>query len=277
MGRFDDGRFALPDDWRMKAVRVLVVGAGGSGSHVVADLAVLHQSLLDFGHPGGLDVTVMDGDAVSEANVGRARFYAADVGVNKAQVIVNRVNLCHGLGWKAVSRVLTANERTTTRGFDLVIGCVDTRLSRRTILAAFGGDNWKKTLYLDLGNGEFDGQVILGELGGRESHRLPTVIDLFPELLDPASDPTDPGPSCSRREALLKQSAFVNKAASMHAMSLLANLFRQGYLDHHGLFFDLKSGRAVPLAVNPTGWARMGYRGPVGGAAEDSEAQAKAA
>lgn len=29
-------------------VSVVVVGAGGTGSHVVADLAVLHQALLDL-------------------------------------------------------------------------------------------------------------------------------------------------------------------------------------------------------------------------------------
>jgi molybdopterin/thiamine biosynthesis adenylyltransferase len=57
-------------------VSVVVVGAGGTGSHVVADLAVLHQALLDLGHPAGLKVIVVDGDTVSAANTGRARFYS---------------------------------------------------------------------------------------------------------------------------------------------------------------------------------------------------------
>src|ERR1035441_1552792 len=47
-----------------RQVRVLVVGCGGTGSAVVAGLPYLHQSLVAHGHPGGLHVTVIDGDVI---------------------------------------------------------------------------------------------------------------------------------------------------------------------------------------------------------------------
>lgn len=256
----------LHPDLIARQVNVVVVGAGGSGSHMVADLAVLHQSMLDLGHPEGLCVTVIDSDTVSAANVGRARFYAADVGASKAQTIVNRVNLCYGLAFRAIDGTVnrTSGESKVIADADIVIGCVDTRTSRRGILAALTKAATRQhraapVYWLDLGNGEHDGQVLLGEVGPPSPTRLPCITDLYPEMLDPSRDPVDNGPSCSRAEALARQSAFVNKAASMHAISMLAMLFRQGRIDHCGVFFNLQSGRTSVLACDPQAWERFGY------------------
>ena len=58
-----------------------VIGAGGTGSQMLMGLAQLHTAMIALGHPGGLDVTVIDSDQVSEANVGRQMFYPSDVGL----------------------------------------------------------------------------------------------------------------------------------------------------------------------------------------------------
>ena len=50
-----------------RPVRVLVVGAGGTGSAVVMGLPYLDQAMRAWGHRGGLDVSVMDADVVTEA------------------------------------------------------------------------------------------------------------------------------------------------------------------------------------------------------------------
>ena len=47
-----------------REVRVLVVGCGGNGTAVAAGLPYLHQAMLVAGHPGGLRVTLMDGDII---------------------------------------------------------------------------------------------------------------------------------------------------------------------------------------------------------------------
>ena len=74
-----------------RQVRVLVVGCGGTGSAVVAGLPYLHQSLVAHGHPGGLHVTVVDGDTISPANCVRQPFARSEIGLNKAIVLVNRL------------------------------------------------------------------------------------------------------------------------------------------------------------------------------------------
>jgi PRTRC genetic system ThiF family protein len=258
-------RHHLSPELLNRRVKVLVVGAGGTGSHIVADLAVLHQSMLDLGHPHGLHVTVSDFDDVSSANVGRARFYESDVGKNKAAVLVQRINMCFGLDFAAQRVAVSA--KSGLREFDIVVGCVDTRASRRAIWQSSQGNGM---YWLDLGNGSDDGQVILGQTLDRYSRdeanrgpRLPCVVELYPEMLNAKNDPKDTGPSCSRAEALRKQSAFVNKTAALNAVSMLSTLFRQGYLDHHAIFFDVRRQKSSVLACDTAVWARFGYKVPV--------------
>ena len=83
------------------ACRVLVVGAGGTGSAIVMGLPYLHQAMRAWGHGYGLEVTLMDGDTVSETNCARQPFSWSDVGQNKATVLINRINLFWGTKWSA--------------------------------------------------------------------------------------------------------------------------------------------------------------------------------
>jgi sulfur-carrier protein adenylyltransferase/sulfurtransferase len=55
----------LDSELLRRSVRVLLIGCGGSGSAVAGGLPYLHQAMLIAGHPGGLHVTVMDGDIIT--------------------------------------------------------------------------------------------------------------------------------------------------------------------------------------------------------------------
>jgi hypothetical protein len=55
-------------------VRVVVIGCGGSGSAITSGLPDLYQAMIVAGHPGGLHVTVMDGDIISPTNSVRQPF-----------------------------------------------------------------------------------------------------------------------------------------------------------------------------------------------------------
>lgn len=238
-----------------KAVQVTVVGAGGTGSQVITGLAQLDRAMRSLGHPGGLQVTVVDDDTVSEANVGRQMFWPSDVGLTKAEVLVHRINMAMGLNWKA--RVARVGEDDL--GCDLVIGCVDNRAARKAILDGAGAG----TYWLDFGNRAEDGQCILGEIVGRyaaqdREDRLPTVAEFFPEIVDPSLDGTDDTPSCSLAQALEKQGLFVNRGVALYGLNLLWRLFRHGRIDHHGVFMNLATGRTAPLPVDPAAWERMG-------------------
>lgn len=244
-----------------RRVHVLVVGAGGTGSQILTGLAQLHLAMVALGHPDGLHVTCVDDDLVSESNVGRQMFYPPDVGLPKAHVLINRINLSFGLNWEA--QVKRVDEKSTCNKIDLVIGCVDNRKARKAILGTMQRSDGG--LWLDVGNRLHDGQVVLGEVfrkgpaSVKSATRLPHAADLFPEIIDESQDATDDMPSCSLAEALEKQSLFINRGMALYALNLLWELFRYGKLDYHGVFVNLRTGRSSPLNVDPSVWERFGY------------------
>jgi PRTRC genetic system ThiF family protein len=247
-----------------RQVRVLVVGCGGTGSAIVAGLPYLHQSLIARGHPGGLHVTVMDGDTISLTNCVRQPFARSEVGLNKAIVLVNRLNLFWGLKWEAIPVHLKPGTfiSRSYSGDDLrahiVVGCVDTRAARATIRDAVS--KWSTVSYwLDLGNNADSGQFILGEPLNERNHRsrlrLRTAGELFPEITDPALD-NDGEPSCSAVESLERQEPFVNSTLAQHALALLARLFRFGEINHHGGFINVAAGITSAQRIDPQCWKR---------------------
>ena len=245
--------------------RVHVVGCGGNGSQILTGLARLHYAITALGHPGLL-VTAWDPDEVSRANVGRQLFSPSDVGHNKAAVLVNRLNAFFGLAWRAAPTKWRWRYEPNAWP-DIVISCVDSAAARREIGAAL---HHKPDVYywLDLGNRADDGQVVLGcpiwneEHGQRHPERLPTVLELFPELLNKRLK-EDTAPSCSLAEALERQHLFVNQSVVTPALQILWQLFRFGVITWHGAFVNLKTGRTAPLPVDLEVWARM--RGAVRG------------
>jgi PRTRC genetic system ThiF family protein len=255
-------RHRLPAAMHQHAWQVVVVGAGGTGSAVLPNLARLHHAMIELGHPGGIDCTVYDDDTVSPTNVGRQGFYPNDVGEYKASLIVNRLNALMGTNWRSETCRFTQN--VALYNVDLVIGCVDTRAARSTIVSAAQSAN---VYYLDCGNDTDRGQVVIGQLMHRNEvkrrpERLPHVGELFPDLIDATLDAKDETPSCSMADALRKQSLVINQAIAVQAFNLLWTMFRTGEVPFSGVFVNLATGRTNPIPIDPAVWARFGYEAP---------------
>ncbi len=258
--------YRIPSRFLEKPVEVAVIGAGGTGSAVIACLAQMCVALESLGAPG-LEVTVIDDDRVSPANIGRQAFAPCDVGQYKASVLVNRVNQTFGLNWDAKNeRLQTLPDRYNYNMPRIYIGCVDTRKARQAIKSHWEASSNRRSdgsaWWLDCGNTAHSGQVILGVLTeGRVE--LPSAGHLFPEMVDASLDASDDMPSCSLPEALAKQDLFTNRAIADTAMNLLWKLFRYGETDVHGAFVNLQTMRTNPLPIDPVAWARMGYAAEV--------------
>jgi PRTRC genetic system ThiF family protein len=245
-----------------RPVRLLLVGCGGSGSAVASGLPYLHQAMLVAGHPGGLHVTIMDGDIISPTNCVRQPFCSAEIGLAKAVVMVSRLNLFWGLNWTAVTEHL--DSQTDVSNFDIVIGCVDTRAARQLIASKVQGWRSRVAYWLDLGNSADSGQIVLGQpFNGRNRRsveRLRTAAELFPEIVEASLD-DDGAPSCSALEAIERQEPFVNQVLAYHALALLTRLLRHGRIEHHGAFVSVRENRVQPIAINHELWRRMRRRG----------------
>jgi PRTRC genetic system ThiF family protein len=243
-----------------RRVRVLVVGCGGTGSAVAAGLPYLHQAMIANGHPAGVHVMLMDGDTISPTNCVRQPFSRSEIGLHKAVVLVNRLNVFWGLDWQAVPRNLEKGARIDEA--DIVIGCVDTRAARAVVRDCTS--HWSRADYwLDAGNNADGGQFVLGEplneTNRRSRTRLRTVDELFPEIVDADLD-NDGLPSCSAVEALERQEPFVNSTLAQHALALLARLFRYGKVSYHGGFISLSTGVTGRLPIDPSLWRRVRRR-----------------
>ena len=229
-----------------RPIRILVVGCGGNGSAIISGLPYLHQALLAFGHPGGLHVTLIDPDAVSETNCVRQPFCRTEIGFPKAIVLAHRINVFWGLDWEGMQAQIQHIARSAE--VDLVIGCVDTHKARRAI------DKWTRKArvmyWLDLGNGATSGQFVLGQPNNqanrKKNHRLPTVGELYPEILSACGEDQ---PSCSAAEALNRQEPFINQDLAFQALGMLTRLLRHGSLSYQGGFCNLATGQLVPLPI----------------------------
>ena len=255
-------KHSLPASLLTKQVKILLVGAGGTGSQIVPKLVNLHRAMRALGHPHGLQVSVVDPDVVSPANIGRQNFYPGDVGSFKSDVLVNRANMAlENAVWSSyVQRIDTSAKMGD---FDIVIGAVDNRAARLAILRGLEAPSGGIRYWLDLGNRKADGQVVLGQVSSSkrvtdDKLRLPHVGELYPELIDPAQEEKDDTPSCSLAEALSKQSLFINPTLADCAGNILWQLFTQGWLEVHGCFVNLEAMMVLPLKVDPEVWERFG-------------------
>lgn len=231
---------------RDRKLKVAVVGAGGTGSHLLGGLRFLHAALAAYRN-SGLDVTVFDPDTVGEFNLVRQDYFPSEVGHPKAVVLVNRLNARLNLGWKAEPVPFESRDHAP---FDVVLSCVDSRQARWHLHQMSQRNSWH--FWLDTGNDATLGQVILGQpfnaLHGHLQHRLQTATEIHPELMD-LTLPDDTAPSCGTLEALMRQDLFINQQVAGAALNLLWQILRHGVIHHQGVYLNLNTGTALPLKV----------------------------
>ena len=246
------------------AVDIALVGAGGTGSQIISGLARINYALLKLGHPG-LILHAIDGDTISDANIGRQIFSSADVGRNKAETLISRINSFYGFRWYAYPRMMNQTDELCGRNQPLmVITAIDKGSGRLRIIKTLKKTNMPYNM--DFGNTADSGQVVLGTLrknGVKQSLKetvtiLPTVIDLYPDIAK--LDEKEQGPSCSVEDALSKQDLFVNQWIATCGLQILWNMFRRGHIDKHGAFANLKTMSVRPLPIDPELWSRMGWK-----------------
>ena len=242
-----------------RPLTVAVVGCGGTGSHVLSGLTHLHHAVIALGGIG-VQAVAFDPDIIQAHNVVRQRFYPGDVGQHKSEVLISRINRAHGLGWQAVNDTFAAGNGS--RSYDLVIGCVDSRVARAEIRFMLTRGPARRTrFWLDIGNarfsgGRFGGQVLLGEpcnnrnWRSRRAGRLPIASERYPELTDTRLA-EDEQPSCSALDSLRRQDLFLNALLAQHALNLLWRVVLERRLDVVGVFVDATSHTVNALQASP--------------------------
>lgn len=245
--------YSLPLDWHGRQLKIAVLGAGGTGSAIVLnELIRLDTTLQALDSHSGLLVDVYDGSVVTQANITRQTFFATQVGLNKAEAVIWTARNLHGKPWKAMPHNVESFSNQLHH-YDIIITAVD----RPSVRYQISQQRWhKKILWLDMGNGHTDGQVILGELG--KDKYLPTICDLYDFANYDDSDAERK--SCSAEESIARQELGVNQFAARIGAQILWNLLRHGQIQSHGAYFDAKSLHVDPILIDEQIWAIYGYK-----------------
>lgn len=245
-------------------ITVNIIGAGGTGSHLVTLLSDTSYILNQLDHPG-FHVRVFDADTITQPNIGKQRFSSAEIGMNKAEAVITRINRYYGLGWEAEPRRFSEklfkdhNHQCEELYAQVTISCVDEVEPRHQIARILQASQelyihpTRKPLYwIDCGNANHTGQALLCTIGKikqpkmegmRTVGAIPLVTKEFGHLMFDVPDT----PSCSTWEALQKQDLFINRAVALSAVRLLREMVVNLQIAYRGSVINHKTGYEVPV------------------------------
>lgn len=243
-----------------KAKHWIIIGAGGNGGYLIPNLLrqiSLQNRLLKLESKPVHVITIIDADGVEDKNLTRQNFIQRDVGHNKAEVMASRYGAAFGLEVNYIPEYLDGPKmlkeiiRSST-AIPVVIGCVDNNKTRAIVHEVF--KEKKGMFWLDAGNEEWAGQVVVGYNAGKQVDtkkktphlfNLPAVTEIYPEILE-ATDKLPHEMSCAERAVSNPQNIQTNQTAANLLMGfcntiLTANSREGEGLKAHAVVFNIQA------------------------------------
>ena len=237
-------RFALN-----KSVKIVMLGAGGTGGHIAPHLYRLLHAL-----DRPVEVIIADGDIVEEKNLVRQNFISCDLGRNKAQVLAERYASAFGMEIKYVPDFIESEDKllellktrmvyyNQPEPLTILIGAVDNNKSRQLCHKIFNKS--ENLIYIDSGNGEFTGQVVCGVRRKGKTYYKP-VGQVYPDILEDTDKfPTEL--SCAEASVSAPQSIAANIMAATAVIAYIYNILVLGNIEVKKVTFSTKSVNLKP-------------------------------
>jgi PRTRC genetic system ThiF family protein len=247
---------------------IMIVGCGGTGGFTAERICrlVIGQERR---------IILADHDRVEEKNVLRQNFYREDIGRFKAQALAER--LAHQFH-REIEYITKPIEdiNYNTRG-QLTIGCVDNAAARKRLEVAYHYTSGMSFItrsyhaiggwYIDAGNGEHSGQVLIGNAFLRESmhgfnalsgvcEKLPLPTVQQPALLVPDTHPRPRRNDCAARVARQEQSPVIN-AYMADMVAVFVERLLAGKLQWMAAYADLERGSCHFIDASPEAVSRL--------------------
>ena len=231
-----------------KPVKIVMLGAGGTGGHIAPHLYRLLHAL---NRP--VEVIIADGDIVEEKNLVRQNFISCDLGRNKAQVLAERYASAFGIEIQYIPDFIETEERLLkllkpkfsyfdSEMLTILIGAVDNNKSRQLCHKVFNKS--ENLIYIDSGNGEFTGQVVCGVRRKGKTYYKP-VGEIYPDILEDTDKfPTEL--SCAEASVSAPQSIVANIMAATAVVSYIYNILVLGNIEVKKVTFSTKSVNLKP-------------------------------
>jgi hypothetical protein len=230
---------------------VTVVGCGGTGGFAAEGLARLL--------PKRADLVLVDHDLVEEPNLTRQNFTREELGMRKSEALARRLanRYDRPVGYSTLP-VAMADLKLP----GLLIGCVDNGPARRDIAEKarhfYAGDFGYSSWWVDAGNGENYGQVLIGNTMGQAvwipekelclAVFLPTLQrrELLAEV-PPAA------PGCAQ---IPEQGPTINQVMASLVVEVVRRLI-EGTCHWMQLCLDLEMGNLYSIPATPEGVERI--------------------
>lgn len=221
---------------------VTVVGCGGTGGYAAGGLCRLL--------PANATLVLIDHDRVEERNLSRQNFTRDELGAFKSEALAARLSRKYG---KPVGYSMLPVGMAQIQFPGLVIGCVDNGPARQAIASQMKGSfiadpqqgyAYRPNWWIDAGNGENYGQIVIGSGVGRAfdegiCYELPLPTDQMPELLHEAPRQRN----CADRD---EQGPTINHAMASLVIEVARRLI-EGTCPWERLLLDLGAGTLVPV------------------------------
>lgn len=242
---------------RTRPVKVVMLGAGGTGGHIAPHL---YRLLYALNRP--VRFIICDGDVVEEKNLVRQNFIPADLGENKAKVLAERYSTVFGMETEYVPFFVETEERLrelltpdywrinrpnswygeVVREQVILIGAVDNNKSRQLCHQVF--HQARELIYIDSGNGEFTGQVICGIRRANKTY-YPPIGTVYPDVLEDTDKfPTEL--SCAEASISAPQSMAANITAATAVVDMVYNILTLGDNTVRQVTFSTKTVNVRP-------------------------------
>ena len=237
-------------------VKIIMLGAGGTGSYVAMHLYRLMHCL-----DRSVRIIIADGDSVEEKNLVRQHFTVFDLGINKAKVLAERYAAAFKMKAEYIPDFIEEKERLREllkpnyvpgekntlipfKEMVILLGCVDNNKSRRLYNEVFY--ECRDIIYIDSGNGEHSGQVVCGVRRNGRTMSKP-VGYVYPDVLED----TDKFPSelsCAEASISAPQTIAANMTAATMIVNLLHNILVFGDNKVKSVSFSTKTLNVQPVS-----------------------------
>lgn len=249
-----DARY-LPYFGTSREIRFLLVGVGGTGGYLFYYLTRLLASINDLEsrkNKNQYQLLIADGDLVEEKNLIRQNFVAQDIGKSKARVLASRYGSVYNMpipyffdyieDMDTLKDLIKNEKMGFTPRITVLLGCVDNNKTRQLFHQAF--DEEDTLVYIDSGNDEWSGQVIMG-VKGEEKIVLPPVGYYYPDILQD-NDSLFPTESCEENAVSSPQNISTNITAATIMFNMINQLLHDG-TEMYGATFDARTSQTRSL------------------------------
>lgn len=236
--------YTLDNDFATRfKYEVMIVGCGGTGGFVAEGLCRLL--------PLSVPIVLVDPDRVEARNLRRQNFFPEDLGKLKSEALGQRLSRKYH---RAIAYSFLPISLSPVGFNSLVIGCVDNGPARRNIAARFTATYGNAPAWwVDAGNGENFGQILIGNRSGAAQYRTSEKGDRFYSLPLPTQQMPDllrQQPAVISCADIEEQGPTINQSMAALVIEVVRRLIA-GTCSWIQLYLNLEMGTLRPVLVTP--------------------------